>query len=181
MVCYSGLEACTERLRIEKLTTQHAQQLFEPLQDSRIYTYIQEVPPPTIEALEHRYIQLIAGPDPGAGERWLNWIMVLKNSMVPIGSLQATVAGSNAEIAYVVFPDYWRQGFAREGLCWLLKYLSMIESVVKVLAQIDSCNAASIALIRSVGFKQDNVVVTSRGRDIVFGKSWDAPNHHART
>ena len=128
------------------------------------------MPPSTIEALERKYGQLVAGPDPSAGERWLNWIVFLKNGQLPIGSLQATVTSSNAEIAYVVYPKYWRNGFAKEGLVWLLNYLSTQAGVVEALASIDLRNAASIALARSIGFTQERVVATNQGRDVVFVK-----------
>lgn len=146
----------TNRLRIEVLTSQHAQQVFEPLQDTRIYTYIPDETPPTIEALENKFKLLVSGPGLNTGERWLNWIMFLKDGPFPIGSLQATVSRSSAEIAYIVFPEYWESGFAKEGVVWLLNYLIEEEEVLEASATVDYRNRASIALIRSVGFKQKN-------------------------
>ena len=169
-VTYSGLGMCTDRLRIETLACHHAQQVFELLQDRRIYKYIPEAPPPSVEALEVRYRQLVAGPGPDAGQRWLNWIVFLRQSAFPIGSLQATVATSRAEIAYIVYPEYWGNGFAKEGVIWLLNYLSTEAGVTEALANIDARNAASIAVVRSVGFKKKNLVSTEEGHDIAFVK-----------
>ena len=169
-VTYSGLGMYTDRLRIETLACHHAQEVFELLQDRRIYKYIPEAPPPSVEALEVRYRQLVAGPGPDTGQRWLNWTMFLKQIAFPIGSLQATVATTQAEIAYIVYPEYWGNGFAKEGVIWLLNYLSTEAGVTEALANIDVCNAASIALVRSVGFKEKNWVSTEEGHDIVFVK-----------
>ena len=77
---------------------------------------------------------------------------------------------SNAEIAYIVFTEYWKRGFAKEGVVWLLNYLFEAEKVLESSAAIDYRNRASIALIRSVGFKYKKVVSTNRGHDIVFVK-----------
>ena len=112
----SGLRMCTDRMRIEPLACHHAQQVFAFLQERRIYEYIPEVPPPSVQALESRFGQLAAGPGPDVDQRWLNWIVFLKQSALPIGSLQATITASQAEIAYIVYPEYWRNGSAKEGV-----------------------------------------------------------------
>ena len=167
---YSGLRMCTDRLRIEPLACHHAQQVFALLQERRIYEYIPEAPPPSVEALESRFGQLAAGPGPDVDQRWLNWIVFLKQSALPIGSLQATITASQAEIAYIVYPEYWRNGFAKEGVIRLLNFLSTEAGVTKALANIDHRNAASIALVRSVGFKEKISIATREGHDIVFVK-----------
>ena len=50
----------------------------------------------------------------------------------------------------------------------LLDYLGTEAGIEKAAANIDHPNAASIALIRSVGFKEKGWVSTDEGRDIVF-------------
>ena len=169
-VSHSDLRMRTDRLRIEPLASDHAQQVFELLQDGRVYEYIPEMPPPTVEALEARYSQLVAGPRPDVDQRWLNWIMFLKQSESPVGSLQATISKSQAEIAYIVYPKYWRKGFAKEGVMRLLDYLSAVAGVTEAVANIDHRNAASIALVRSVGFTEKDLASTGEGHDIVFVK-----------
>lgn len=160
----------TDRLRIEPLASHHAQKVFEFLQDERIYEYIPEAPPSSVEALETRFRQLVAGPRSDVDQRWLNWIMFFKQSAFPVGSLQATISKSQAEIAYIVYPQYWRNGFAKEGVTRLLQHLSAEVGVTEALANIDVRNAASIALVRSVGFKEKALVSTQEGHDIVFLK-----------
>ena len=153
---------------MQPLASHHAQQVFEFLQDERIYENIPEAPPASVEALELRFRQLVAGPGPDVDQRWLNWVMFLKQGALPVGSLQATISTSQAEIAYIVYPDHWRKGLAKEGVIRLLDYLSTEAGVAKALANIDLRNAASIALVRSVGFKEKGWVSTDEGRDIVF-------------
>ena len=88
--------------------------------------------------------------------------------MHSVGSLQATISTSQAEIAYIVYPEHWRNGFAKEGVIRLLDYLRTEAGVTKAVANIDHRNVASIALIRSVGFKERSSVSTEEGHDIVF-------------
>ena len=153
-VTHSDVRMCTDRLRIEPLASHHAQLVFELLQDGRIYEYIPEAPPPSIGALESRFRQLVAGPGPDVDHRWLNWTMFLKESALPVGSLQATISTSQAEIAYIVYPEYWRNGFAKEGVNRLLNFLSTEAGVNEALANIDLRNAASTRLFAALGSRK---------------------------
>lgn len=49
-------------------------------------------------------------------EAWLNWAVRLRQESTYIGTLEATVYNNQtATIAYLIFPLFWQQGYAKEG------------------------------------------------------------------
>jgi [ribosomal protein S5]-alanine N-acetyltransferase len=81
--------------------------------------------------------------------------------------LEATVyANRTAAIAYMIFPSFWRQGYAKEGCLQLLNHLFNEYQVNLVAAEIDTRNVASIELIKSLGFKR---VFTKENADFFKG------------
>jgi RimJ/RimL family protein N-acetyltransferase len=145
----------TPRLRIEPLAPTHANLLFEPLRDPRLYEFIPDDPPASLDALARRFEHLASG---GRGdETWRNWIMFSQGD--PVGTLQATIypADRRALIAYVVFAFAWRRGFATEGVAWMLDQLRG-EDVLVAEALIDTRNAASIGVVEKLGFRRVEIV-----------------------
>ncbi|HMI83264.1 MAG TPA: GNAT family N-acetyltransferase [Polyangiaceae bacterium] len=161
----------TERMHIEALRPEHAAALFGELSDERIYQHILERPPASVDALEARYTRLAAG-SPRSSERWLNWVVFSKASALPLGLLQATVFPEEhrSYIAYILFPSYWKHGFASEGVAWLLQHLSRDHGVRLAEAYIDSRNEASLSVVRRLGFEHRTTVDTDEGKDLVFAK-----------
>lgn len=61
------------RLRLEPLSPDHAEVLFEGLRDRRLYSFIAEEPPASADALRARYTKLATRRSPDGADRWLNW------------------------------------------------------------------------------------------------------------
>lgn len=151
----------TARLRIEPLAPTHAAALFEDLRDPALYEFIPDEPPPTPGALLQRFAHLAAGPGPerrAGGEVWRNWVMVDRADERPVGTLQATLYGQRAVIAYAVVRRRWREGFATEGVTWLCGALAAA-GVVRAEAFIDTRNTASIELVERLGFLRTRTIV----------------------
>lgn len=143
----------TPRLRLEPLVAAHAPALYPLLQDAALYTYIPQEPPDSLEALTTRYGKLAARRSPDGAEIWLNWAVWSQESGGYAGTLQATVlADSTAFLAYMFFMRFQRQGYAREGCEHVLESLRDDYKVRRVVAEIDTRNAASIKLAESLGF-----------------------------
>jgi ribosomal-protein-alanine N-acetyltransferase len=143
----------TRRLFLEPLTTAHAEVLYEPLLDSRLYTFIPQDPPASRQALGDRYRKLSTRRSPDGSEAWLNWAMRERETGRYTGTLEASVeADGTAFIAYTVFVPYQRRGFAAEGCGRLLAHLFDDYGVSVVVAEIDTRNSGSIALVASLGF-----------------------------
>ena len=145
----------TQRLIFEELKAIHAMELFEGLQDERLFEFIDDSPPTELESLYSCYERLAKGKSPDGCEIWLNWAVRLRESAQYIGTVQATVFGDqSALIAYVLFCDAWGQGYGREAVAEIIRYLQVAYSVAKCHATVDPRNIRSIRLLESLGFRQ---------------------------
>jgi RimJ/RimL family protein N-acetyltransferase len=145
----------TERLRIEPLLRQHAALLYPVLQDDRIYTFIPQEPPGSVEELERRYERLEGRRSPDGLEAWLNWAVRFLSVPQYIGRLEATVRqDGTAVIAYEFCPEFWGKGYGTEACAWLVGELSANHGVSDVEAHVDTRNAASMRLLERLGFER---------------------------
>lgn len=143
-----------QRIRLEALNANHAELIFEDLKDERIYTHIPDKLYLQLDELKARHEMLIEGPKPGRPERWLNWVVFDVVTNNPVGTLQATLMTEErlAYVAYVIWPKYWRQGYASEAFAWLMEEIKSFGSIDRAEAYIDIANESSLALIRKFGF-----------------------------
>lgn len=105
----------TQRLLLELLKVTHAVALYHLLQDKRIYEYIPASAPASLEYLEQRYQKLETRLSPNGTEVWLNWAVYIKEHQAYAGYIEATVLPGVAKIAYVLAPQFWKQGYAYEA------------------------------------------------------------------
>jgi ribosomal-protein-alanine N-acetyltransferase len=72
------------------------------------------------------------------------------------------------EIGYILHPDCWGQGLAREALAVVIPRLFLAGNVTVITADVDPRNAGSIRLLTSLGFME-----TSRAeRTVEIGGEW---------
>ena len=160
----------SERLRIEPIRASHAGLVFSALQNPAIYTYLPD-DPPTSTALQRRYDFLEEGKSPDGEELWLNWVAFLRDSMTPVGTFQATLPkGEEGAFAYIVFPSFWRQGYAREMADCVITHLFSTYDLPSLYAEIDTRNLGSIRLVESLGLTR---VATTQQADFFKGASSD--------
>lgn len=144
----------TARLRLEPLCEKHADIVFEDLCDLRIYRFIADEPPESRDALHKRYRFLQAGRSPDGSEHWLNWIAYRRDTERPVGCFQASIRpGHPSSVAYIVFPKYWRRGYAREAMTFLGRYLFATYDIPVLVAEMDTRNEASVGLVSALGFQ----------------------------
>ncbi len=161
----------TPRLLLEPLVADHAAALFEALQAPDLYPYIPQDPPSSLDALKIRHTALASRRSPDGQEDWLNWVLRQRESEAYVGTVQATVhADHTALLAYMIFPAFWRQGYAREGCARVLTHLFEDYRVNRVAAEIDTRNIASICLVESLGFAR---IATTPGADFFKGATSD--------
>ena len=143
----------TERLELELLTPDHAEALFHGLRDKRLYTFIDDEPPVSLEALRRRYEMLLKRRSPEGLETWLNWAVRKLRPSEYIGYVQATVTKDGwADIAYVLFYDSWGKGYGREAVTAMLEELKNTYFVSSFRALVNPRNRRSRALLQSLGF-----------------------------
>lgn len=86
------------------------------------------------------------------------------------------------EIGFILHPDHWGQGYAREVLAPVIERAFAVHGLPAVTADVDPRNAASLKLLEALGF-----VETGRGeRTLKLGDEWcdsvylEAPSPHGR-
>lgn len=144
----------TARFALYPLAASHAGPMYEGLRDPRAYDFIPDLPPASVEALARRYTLLARQASPDGAEIWLNWAIGAAHGAPFAGYVQATVrpAQAAASIAYLVFPDQWRRGVAKEAVGAVVAHLFARHPVERIDAEIDTRNRASVALVEALGF-----------------------------
>jgi RimJ/RimL family protein N-acetyltransferase len=155
---YTPPYLATQRLILEPLTAGHAADLFAPLSDSALYTYLPADPPISADALRERYRRLEARRSPDGKELWLNWTGRLHNGAY-VGLVEVTVhADATAHLAYFVFSKFQRQGFAAELVEAALTHLKNEAGVREARALLDTRNEASWRLLGRLGFRRARTI-----------------------
>ncbi|MFE2969396.1 GNAT family N-acetyltransferase [Streptomyces sp. NPDC059340] len=139
----------TDRLDLLPLRVEHAGEMAEGLSDPALHTFIGGTPA-TPEALRSRYERLVAGsPDPAV--LWCNWVLRLREEGCLVGTVQATVTGEVAEIAWVVGTPWQGRGFAGEAARELVGRLGEEPGVRTVVAHVHPDHRASAAVAAAAG------------------------------
>ncbi|MBU6243757.1 MAG: GNAT family N-acetyltransferase [Actinomycetales bacterium] len=151
--------------------------LFDALNDERVGRYIGGPDVTTVEALYARIEHLRQGPSPQARQSWLNFAVLLDSTVV--GRVEATVHSGIAEIAYLIGPRYWGQGFGREAAGLLLEQVSL-EGVSDVWATTEPDNVASVNVLVQLGFRESEAfaappLLSYDDGDRIFHRSDEPP------
>ena len=144
----------TQRLELELLMPDHAEALFHGLSDKRLYKFVDDEPPASIESLRRRYERLVTRKSPDGVEIWLNWAVRTLQPPVYIGYVQATIRKNGwAEIAFVLFHEFWGQGYGKESVTAMLQELNKTYFVSNFRAFVNPRNWPSRGLLQSLGFE----------------------------
>lgn len=145
------------RLDLEPLEARHADAIAAQYLDERIWTYFPRLRPPDVAALRAQFTRWSEGPpaDVAEVEGWENWVGLDRERAEPIGTFQATIIqGEPANLAYAVFPAYWRHGYATEAMRAVMKHLADDHGVTRVVAEMDARNTASIGVAQALGLRE---------------------------
>ena len=164
------LELKTSRLILEPLQPRHAHLLFKTLSDPAIYTFIPFDPPKSVEALTERYGHLSVGHSADGKDIWLNFALRKLEDNAYLGTVQATVTGKRAYVAYELGPPHWGQGYASEAVRALIAHLFTACGIEVIRAETDTRNDRSAALLERLGFVQ---IETKENADFFKG----SPSH----
>jgi [ribosomal protein S5]-alanine N-acetyltransferase len=147
-----------EPLSLEPLLESHAVEVFDLLQDSRLYTYIPTNPPESLEKLAERYRWLESRSSPDGTEMWLNWV-VRDSTGKAVGLLEASILPDrSAMVAYTIFTPFWGRRYGQRSMHQLLHLLAQDYKVAKATAFVDTRNRASILLLERNGFTQTEFI-----------------------
>ncbi|WP_329568457.1 GNAT family N-acetyltransferase [Kitasatospora sp. NBC_01266] len=151
------MTARSEWLELIPLEVAHAEEMAEVLGDPALHAFIGGEPL-AVGQLRERYARLAAGsPDPA--ERWLNWVLRLVAEDRLVGTVQATVRGTEAEIAWIVGTPWQGRGYAREAVRVMVEALAG-QGVRTLVAHVHPEHHASAAVAAAAG-----LAVTERWYD----------------
>lgn len=143
-------EIRTARLVLEPLTVGHAAELAGVLDDPALHTFIGGEPE-NVDQLRVRYARWAAGsPDPDV--RWGNWAVRLVSADRVVGTVQATIQGDSAEVAWVVGTGWQGRGIATEAARGLLDWL-LEEGMRTIVAHVHPGNVASARVALALGLR----------------------------
>jgi RimJ/RimL family protein N-acetyltransferase len=150
----------TERLDLETLRVEHAQEAAALLNDTRLHTFTGGSPA-TLDELAARYVRLSAGQSPHGSQAWLNWLVRDRSIGQIVGTVQATVERSvpdrlEAELAWVIGVPHQHKGYGRDAAFAMATWLR--EHGVAVLrAHIHPSHEASAAIARALGMAATDI------------------------
>ena len=98
----------TNRLIIEPIYAEHADSLFELMQNEIIYQWISSIPPRSVDQLKDWWKQRESRLSPDGSEAWLNWAVRRISDGAYVGKLDADVNHEKVvtNIGYIFFPNY---------------------------------------------------------------------------
>jgi RimJ/RimL family protein N-acetyltransferase len=143
----------TERLRIEPLTADDADDLFPVLDDPALGRYTGELPPDDVETLRARFERWEQRRSPDGDELWLNWAVRLREDERAIGVIQATVADGETAVAWTIGTAFQRRGYATEAGGALLPWLRELLDRPTIVAWIHPNHVASQTVARRLGMR----------------------------
>lgn len=139
----------TGRLTLLPLEAAHAEEMAAVLGDPELHAFIGGAPL-TEPELRARYTRLVAGsPDPAV--TWCNWVVRLDSEDCLTGTVQATVSGDTAEVAWVIGTPWQRRGIASEATRAMVAWLGTEAGVHTVIAHVHPDHTASAAVATRVG------------------------------
>jgi RimJ/RimL family protein N-acetyltransferase len=150
----------TQRLMLEPLRVDHAEEMVAVLGDHGLYTYTGGEPP-SLEALGSRYARQVAGQSDDGSRGWLSWIVRERGTRLAVGTVQATISAeqgsTSAELAWVLGVAHQGRGYATEAISAIVAWLRQ-HAVDTFAAHIRSGHEASKGVARRVGLTPTTTV-----------------------
>jgi RimJ/RimL family protein N-acetyltransferase len=107
--------------------------------------------PETPAEVTARVRRQVAGASPDGRQGWLNWVLRLRSAdHAPVGTVQATLEGHSAELAWVVATAHQGRGYASEAAIAVRDWLRT-QAVEEFTAHIHPEHAASAGIARRLG------------------------------
>jgi hypothetical protein len=142
------------RISVEPLREEHLTGLAVVLRHPAVYEHIGG----EVSSLDDFVLGLtraLAGPPATrTEERWLHYLMRDARSGRMIGRLESTVVPGRAEVAFLLDPSVWGQGYASAGLAWLHGELARMAGPVECWATTMPSNIRCQSLLRRAGYSE---------------------------
>ena len=149
----------TDRLRVEPLRVEDADDMVEVLSDARLYEFTGGSPP-DLEELRRRFRVQVTEVSPDGRETWLNWVVRLRSDGTAIGYVQASVerASADVQVAWVIGRTWQGQGYASEAVGEMVTALRAA-GTRRLVARVRGDHAASRRVAERAGLAPTGTVV----------------------
>lgn len=140
------------RFTMEERRVAHASELFEVLRDPRLYAFLDEVPPASVQELAEKLARSEHRRSPDGKEHWLNWVVRVESGAIA-GYVQTTVAeNKETNVAYVFSPLYKGQGIATAAVRRMLEIVVEDHQPTMLFIVAEADNLPSLRLAERLGF-----------------------------
>jgi ribosomal-protein-alanine N-acetyltransferase len=140
------------RFTLEERRVAQAAELFEVLRDPRLYEFLDETPPASVQALAEKLARSEHRLSPDGKQHWLNWIIRTESGAIA-GCIQATVEESReTNVAYVLSPQFQGQGIATAAVRQMLEIAVNQYQATTLFIVAEAANSASLRLAERLGF-----------------------------
>jgi RimJ/RimL family protein N-acetyltransferase len=139
----------TPRLVLEPLRVEHARELAPLLDDPSLHEFTGGAPDDETQ-LRARFERQVVGHSPDGRATWLNWVVRDGATGAAVGTVQATVTGGEAELAWVIATARQGEGLATEAALAAQQWLRG-QGVARFVAHVHPRHAASAAVARHLG------------------------------
>jgi RimJ/RimL family protein N-acetyltransferase len=141
----------TDRLDLEPLTVEHADEMVAVLGGASLYAFIGGRPL-TLDELRGRYASQARGWSTDRRERWHNWVVRRRDDRLAAGTVQATIDLSTgvADIAWVIGVASQGRGYAGEAAAALVRWLEST-GIATITAHVHRDHDASARVAAAAG------------------------------
>ena len=139
------VEILTPRLRLRRAKLEDARPLFEVFGDPRAMRYW-STPPHASAEETGRFVQaMVAAPEAISDD------FVIELDGRPVGKAGCWRL---PEVGYILHPDLWGQGLAREALQAVIARMFEVRHQAALTADVDPRNTRSLGLLGRLGFRE---------------------------
>lgn len=124
--------------------------------DPEVTRYLAWRPYDRLEPLNAFLRECVANWEKGRGH--LPWLLCLKGTDTPIGSIGVTIEGDKALFGYALARKFWGHGFAAEALTYLVDWSLAQTGIYRAWAFCDVENPASARVMEKAGMVREGIL-----------------------
>jgi len=138
-------EIRTERLLLRRARADDLDAIHRVLSDARAMRYWSTTPHEDIDQTREWLDEMIATPEDARDD----FIVEIDGAVIGKAGCWRV-----PEIGFILHPDWWGQGIAREALAAVIERLFAERGLAEITADVDPRNLRSLALLERLGFRE---------------------------
>ncbi len=146
-------EIKTERLLLRRLIKEDAEQIYKMRSHKDVMKFIGKKPITTMQEAMDFFHLVNDSLENNTGITWAMTLIDSPEKMIgTIGLWRLIKEHFRAEIGYMLLPEYWKKGLAKEAAVKVIEYGFVEMKLHSIEAHIHPRNTASATLLESTGF-----------------------------